>query len=136
MTGGMNFTDATAFLHSLWELNKGTKLRAALRVWFKAYERVERERDEAREKAIKLDAALTTKTAMANELTHMHAELSVVHGNSSAEHAKHIATFQKGIREIAEIVWDTSAKSSDRIRRLQEQCIPREYLDALKDGGS
>ena len=75
---------------------------------------------------------LTRKAALADELTRMHAELSVTHGNVEAKFNEQAATFKKGILEIAEIVWDTSAKSADRIRRLQEQCVPREYLDALR----
>lgn len=114
----MTTNDAISHLLEIQTLNKRTKLARAIKIVLG--------------RVIELDRSLTAKTAMANELTHMHAELSVVHGNSSAEHTKHIETFQKGILEIAQIVWDTSAKSSDRIRRLQEQCVPRSYLDALK----
>ena len=77
-------------------------------------------------------AELARKAALADELTRMHAELSVTHGNVEAKFNEQAATFKKGILEIAEIVWDTSAKSADRIRRLQDQCVPREYLDALR----
>lgn len=123
----MRTTDAFVYLLDLASLNRRTELGRALEVVLTELVTLEGERDEA----LRAHDAAAVKIAMTDELTRMHAELSVQAGNAEAAHTRHVKTFQDGIREIAEIVWDTSTKSSDRIRRLQEHCVPREYLEQL-----
>lgn len=76
------------------------------------------------------DARKTETTR--DELVRMHSELSVEHGNLIGARNKELETWKKGILDITRIVWDTKTTSANRIRRLQDDHLPREYLIELE----